>query len=138
MSDIFSTSTQPEPMFTDSPANGGQAGKKTRKKRTARKTPASSAAGEQAAPVANPPVAPKKRGRPAKANTPDAETSKRRKIATSPTPSEAQIDTNKLLGAVIGLDSAETQFVASVLMALQGNGKKSRAKITAALGRIFG
>ena len=139
MSDIFGTqsfepsvpSNAKAPMFDPPAADNG--GKKPRKKRTARKPPG------DAAPVASAEVAqpPKKRGRPA-ASAVGAEAGRPRKAPDKKaTPPAEGVDINLLLGATIGLDQNEVQFVVSVLTALQGNPKKSRAKITAALGRIF-
>lgn len=129
MTDIFEIQTAFEGTTPLSSAEGGKPnGKAPRRKARAKKA---------AAPIAEPPHQPRSEGRP-----PGAKAKSTRHLATAHLATRSSVGTQtngtgKLLLSVVGLDEAETTFVASMLAALENHPKKSRAKIVGALGRIF-
>lgn len=135
MTDIFENQTAFE--GTTSPVGDSKPNGKTprRKARGSRKTARGKA---EAIPASTPIPTPKKRGRPAGAKAKAVRHGRPAgpKILSPATHAQPN-GTGKLLLSVVGLDEAETSFVASMLAALENHPKKSRAKIVASLGRIF-
>lgn len=135
MTDIFENQTAFEGTTPPS-AEGGKPNGKTPRRKARSSTRRRLARGEPKtvpAPVAAEPA--KKRGRPAGAKSAKGG---RGRPAGAKAPSASPTNgTGKLLLSVVGLDEAETSFVAAMLAALENHPKKSRAKIVASLGRIF-
>lgn len=105
------------------PAEGGQAGEPAKKPRKPRTKKAAKPAPAKSEPVADPPKVPRAR--------------KSVGAAKARKPRSLKIDLALAMSALAGLQEDDAKFVTSLVQAMQPFAKKQRARIVAALARIF-